>query len=1696
MWLRKDKVLVMNQLKTWTLNGKILSNAVLRSKRMKKIKRILAIVLLFCLCVMHAPGNLTAYAEDTQIKYAGETIAGDNIVVSKTIEKTDMENVFDITLKVDTKTEIHKYLEQPPMSVVIVLDISNTMFTNYVNGKSRFEQAMEATKQFITDYAASSKGAPVPRELAIVTFNTNAQVQQTLIDCAHTNVTANSICNSVETKINNLVGDLGEYNESNTRFTNIEAGLRLAQNILNQSSTENQYIILLTDGMPTTYSKKHNNTSTTKITGYDPVMETEAGTVGEDGVFYDTKTGYYCLSGVNYSDVAAKYAENRAKKIKDSGISIYSVGISIGAHKVSDFIRNNAYGIGSTVDYNSGKALVIESSDSNKYSNAYKNWLYNEIGSKYYADGNNTTAMTSAFDDILDVMHETSKEYVVEAWKTADPMNSSASTSKNVEFLSFFAKDGSFVTELNGSAGEGKENKASFDNGTDEISWILPESGYISSVNANETTYTYQLKYRIRLKNEAEDFVPNTPIETNGETTLSYMVNDNGKITVKTINYSIPTVEGYLGGFSFNKIDDSGRNISVEGAKFALKHSDTCTTCVKLDAFDDRVTIDTMTSTSDADGKVSFTNIPSGHEYVLSETNAPAGFKLSDKTYNVAVNHGKVTIDNAAASEFKYVINEKEKFELNYVIVSDDNPEEQLTDSTPSKVTDIPYNTNKVLAGKLTTTDTTGGAGGTTFGAWKFSGWYDNEACTGTPIDVKNIKQNETVYGRWDFIPDKFIVTYIVNPDPIYGIPGDTATPVDDTEYEASTLVDVADNLTTTWTTSEGTEMGTDAGVPGVWQFSGWDKTDFQIIDNTTITGSWTFIPTPETYTLEYVIVSTDNPDSNKTDVTPAKVEDILYNEDRVLAAPLTTRALMNSNGDYVEWKFSGWYDNEACTGTPISVINIKEDEIVYGKWTYTLRNHKVEYVVTGDSEYGIPGDTTIPVTKEYNYFDTVRVENNQHTSWTTSNGMADGIPGTWTFTAWDKGAGTDFTITTDTVIKGSWKFVPTTYSLGYVIVTSDNPNAALTTPTPSITVGIDYNTDIVLADRLTTTDTVNDLGSGDVQGTWRFSGWYEDVACTGNRIEVINIKTDEIVYGKWEFIEGKKYIVTYEVEPDPTYGKPGDTLTPEDMNEYQIGDPVDVADNLVTTWTTSDGTTDGYYGKWTFTPWDKEDGFEITGNTHIKGSWTFTPSSHTLEYVIVSDDNPAAADTDATPSKVTKIPFGADRKLALPLETLSNNNDGVPGEWIFYGWYDNEACGGEPIENVTNICEDKIVYGKWEFIPTTYKVKYEVIGDPVYGVPGDTNTPGSTSNHAYDEFIDVADNLITTWTTSDGTVDGMPGTWTFTPWDKEDFNIKADTVIRGEWTFEQTYFVLDYVIVTTDNPDADKTTATPVRVKDIPYNTDITLADRLTTTDIYNNYGSTDVEGAWRFYGWYDNGACTGDRIENINIKQNETVYGKWEFVMGKYIVDYVVTGDPTYGKPSDALTPEDLNNYDKGELVDVKELLSTSWTTSDGTEFGTPGKWEFVTWDKDDFNIEANTTIYGEWKFTPYTYKLEYVIVSTENPDTTLTDSTPSVITDIAYNTDITIADMLTTTADYKGEVPGTWEFVGWYDNAECEGTPLDIVNIKADQIVYGKWIFTSDNSVPAGSDTWKYVSVSLLTLTLFGAAYVLRRRKIVNE
>ena len=149
-------------------------------------------------------------------------------------------------------------------------------------------------------------------------------------------------------------------------------------------------------------------------------------------------------------------------------------------------------------------------------------------------------------------------------------------------------------------------------------------------------------------------------------------------------------------------------------------------------------------------------------------------------------------------------------------------------------------------------------------------GQYDMTYLPGTTDTVTNMSANETgltpgndspytvsstvpVREGFEFIdwtltwgtmekPATYQVTYVVNPDPTYGAPEDSVTPVDENNpYEYMAKVTVKEDLATLqpYAVVGGEQVG------GVWGFESWDKEDFQITEDTTITGSWHFVPAP-----------------------------------------------------------------------------------------------------------------------------------------------------------------------------------------------------------------------------------------------------------------------------------------------------------------------------------------------------------------------------------------------------------------------------------------------------------------------------------------------------------------------------------------------------------------------------------------------------------------------------------------------------------------------------------------------------------------------------------------------------------------------------------------------------------------------------------------------------------------------------------
>lgn len=105
------------------------------------------------------------------------------------------------------------------------------------------------------------------------------------------------------------------YNASHTRFTNIEAGLRMGQDMLANAANKNKYIIFLSDGFPTTYISSG-------YSGYDPYD-----TTGK--IFYDHVLNKPTSYGTSYSDEAAIRARNMAQSIKNADTTIFSIGVDV-----------------------------------------------------------------------------------------------------------------------------------------------------------------------------------------------------------------------------------------------------------------------------------------------------------------------------------------------------------------------------------------------------------------------------------------------------------------------------------------------------------------------------------------------------------------------------------------------------------------------------------------------------------------------------------------------------------------------------------------------------------------------------------------------------------------------------------------------------------------------------------------------------------------------------------------------------------------------------------------------------------------------------------------------------------------------------------------------------------------------------------------------------------------------------------------------------------------------------------------------------------------------------------------------------------------------------------------------------------------------------------------------------------------------
>lgn len=533
-------------------------------------KRVLSSFLALVMLLGLLPTSVLAAETSGKIEYQKEdwTYSADGKVAhKKTIEKTG-ENKFDITLSVKTMEEIKEQVVSPDAAVVLVMDVSNSM-KETVDGRDpkheseqRIYKAKEAAENFIDSFAANAGDAQ--RQVAIVEFGssaytvqgwTDADLAKTAVDqvginfrypaCtiqgSHTH-DVNTIewggflglqwrCNvkGCQYYKDNTWGGLGWFTLFNRGYeghthentfdgphgnvmsdgggTNIEGGLKLADNLLNSSAVSNignRYVVLITDGIPTYHMYQgRDNSSTTFIEGQS------------GGGSYAARPDY-------------ENVPNVANAIKDDAM-LYTVSYAsayvketVGGKKIdawlSSFANKNIVA-GEDIDWGLGQISQI-------IQNQSKAWILTDpIPAANF--------ITFSFDDNTNI-----PDYAV----NPDSV------------LSYNGETGQLVWNLKGETPVGKETEG------------------------NVTWYTYETKYTIRLNTAAQGFVEDHAYATNGTTTLTYMLTENGEVQpdLKSTDLVVPQVSGTVPEYTY-KVEYYKQGDATKGDYANYTKADTVT---------------------------------------------------------------------------------------------------------------------------------------------------------------------------------------------------------------------------------------------------------------------------------------------------------------------------------------------------------------------------------------------------------------------------------------------------------------------------------------------------------------------------------------------------------------------------------------------------------------------------------------------------------------------------------------------------------------------------------------------------------------------------------------------------------------------------------------------------------------------------------------------------------------------------------------------------------------------------------------------------------------------------------------------------------------------------------------------------------------------------------------------------------------
>lgn len=238
-------------------------------KKKRFFASMLALVLLFSCGILPS----AAFAE-------GAGTSPDGLVLSKTATATGNGN-YKIRLEAYTTGTATTTTSTVPVDIVLVLDQSGSMADDF-NGNSRQYAMKQAVNSFIGAVNEKYDAEDADHRMAIVTFGSNASTLQ-----GWTYVDTNDK-NTLQGKINGLPASPSGATNAGAGMQQAEALMGTGYNYTGKNTTRQKVVVFFTDGVPTTESDFDTAVATTAI--------------------------------------------EAAKKMKDSGVTVYSIGIFSGAN--------------------------------------------------------------------------------------------------------------------------------------------------------------------------------------------------------------------------------------------------------------------------------------------------------------------------------------------------------------------------------------------------------------------------------------------------------------------------------------------------------------------------------------------------------------------------------------------------------------------------------------------------------------------------------------------------------------------------------------------------------------------------------------------------------------------------------------------------------------------------------------------------------------------------------------------------------------------------------------------------------------------------------------------------------------------------------------------------------------------------------------------------------------------------------------------------------------------------------------------------------------------------------------------------------------------------------------------------------------------------------------------------------------------